>query len=51
MTRKIGGVTKSMLAMKVNKESMLHSLILQDFQSIKNCLNFNRHTFCNTTEK
>ncbi len=40
-----GGVLKSMLAIKVNKKSMLRSLILQGFQGFKNCLNFNQHTF------
>ena len=40
-----GGVLKSRLALKVNRKSMLSSLILYDFQSFKNCSNFNQPTF------
>ena len=40
-----------MLAIKVNKKSMLRSLVLQGFQSFKNCSNFNQHTFWYTTNR
>ena len=40
-----GGVLKSRLALKVNRKSMLSSLALYGFQSLKNCSNFNQPTF------
>ncbi len=40
-----GGVLKSRLALKVNRKSMLSSLIPYGLQSFKNCSNFNQPTF------
>ncbi len=40
-----------MLAIKVNKESMLRYLFLQGVQGFKDCLNFNQQTFLYTTKK